>query len=228
LADLQYQSAVQQMFENRPQALMNINSARDNYQRLLSDSTDDRMKARATLGLARCFEALGQLEAAKLEYESFVTRYPNDVFVGEAKSRIADLGRASTKEFYAWFSKQDIKPEADAEPGVPGRRPNFDLRTLPAEGPVFTDPADGSLGGMPSGTGAPTGGQAAPTGSTLVPPTSSPTVTFSPTTPAADEKKDSAAPAATPGAPPQEKSAADKAPVDEKAPAKDAPAAEPK
>ena len=40
LADLQYQTGVQQLFENRSQAVLNLNGARENYDRLLLDASD--------------------------------------------------------------------------------------------------------------------------------------------------------------------------------------------
>ncbi len=245
LADLQYQTGVQQLFENRSQAVLNLNGARENYDRLLLDASDEQLKARATLGLARCYEAENQLPRARTEYESFITKYPNDVFIGEAKARLADLNRKSTEDFYGWLAQQDVKPPAaDLDTTPTGTRPNFDLRNLPREGPVFSDPAEGTPGEMPIGPAATNSGPTGPTGTSLAPPGTMPVVPLTPSTPAADEKSDSAtsapvttepaAPAASTGTAAPEKGAADTTPADGKAPVnpeptvKDAPPAEPK
>jgi hypothetical protein len=180
LADIQFQNGVTQLFENRAQANLFLTSAVDNYAKLRSDTSDRMLQARATMGLARSYEALNRLSNARLEYDALIARYPNDVWVDEAKRRSADLERQSTRDFYDWFARQDVKPTPTEDASIPGHKPKFDMRSLPPEGPVFTDKAadsgaaatDGAAASTTSGTGTPgTGipGGSAP-GSTSQPP----------------------------------------------------------
>ncbi|HEX3870085.1 MAG TPA: hypothetical protein VHV77_06600 [Pirellulales bacterium] len=165
MADIQFQHGVQQQFENRAQSNMFLTSAVENYNKLRNDTTDRILQARATMGLARSYEAMNRLEQARLEYDAVITRYPDDIYVAEAKQRRADLGRPATQSFYDWFARQEVTPPAQEEASIPGHRPNFDIRSLPPEGPVFDDelpssPAGGAAN-MPIGTPQPSGGQPA-------------------------------------------------------------------
>ncbi|HEX4132236.1 MAG TPA: hypothetical protein VHZ24_19555 [Pirellulales bacterium] len=135
-AEMQFEQGVMRAFDNRVQSNEFLNSADQNFSRVLADASDPTLRARATMGLGRTHEAQNRLEQARLEYDAMITLYPDDVYVAEARQRRADLDRDSTKSFYDWFAKQEpSSTEADA--AIPGHKPKFEMNALPAEGPIF-------------------------------------------------------------------------------------------
>ncbi|MFM7207549.1 MAG: tetratricopeptide repeat protein [Planctomycetaceae bacterium] len=76
---------------------------------------------RATFGLARAHEALGDLVEARRGYEALVKEHPQSPLRSLAEARAAALARPGTATWYDWFAKEDAKPAAsDAVPAVSG------------------------------------------------------------------------------------------------------------
>ncbi|HWA97875.1 MAG TPA: tetratricopeptide repeat protein [Pirellulales bacterium] len=212
-AELQYEQAVQQLFENRTQANEFLASAEQNFTNLRNNSSDRTLQARATLGLARVYEAQNRLEAARLEYDAVITRYPNDVYVIEAKNRRADLDKQATKGFYDWFAKQEITPSSDGT--IPGHKPKFEMNTLPPEGPIFEP-----MGRKPAGTSGATESPAS--GSETTTSTATPEAKLTPAATSAATAA-SEAPAAAEPAASNEAPTAKEAPVKDEAPSSKSP-----
>lgn len=91
---------------------------------------------RAYLGKARYLEATsdGKLDDAVAAYKSFAQKYPNSIYKSLIEGRIKDLEKPEAKDFYAWFSKLNPKPEDRPNPrdGLPSGHPDINAPiTLP-------------------------------------------------------------------------------------------------
>lgn len=140
LADNQLRRGLDQMFENRTTATLTLTSAVEHYTKLRSATTDPARLERAAYGLGQAYEALNKLNEARDEYRGLLKRFPSGIYAAPARARLDDLDREDTRQFYDWFARQDIKPPADpAAPFTPpaGKKPEFDLNSLPADAPIF-------------------------------------------------------------------------------------------
>lgn len=97
------------------------------YQGLLADQPGDMIAQRATFGLAKARECLGELEEARRGYEALASEYADNPMADLAAARATDLARSDTQQFYDWFFKQ--RAEAAKE--------------SPAEKPAGDEPAGG-------------------------------------------------------------------------------------
>jgi len=137
LGDLQLDSGCNLLFVNKTSANLELRKAVENYQAVLAQSANPALLERATYGVARAREAQGDLEQALKAYGDIVERWPKGTFAEVAKERIVDLKSPSTRSFYDKFAKYDPKPALANEPGTPGKKPAFNLDSLP-DSPVGT------------------------------------------------------------------------------------------
>jgi hypothetical protein len=139
LADAQLNQGLEQLFNDRAAANLSLSNAVENYQRLRGQKPADDLLERVALGLGRAYEGLNKLNEARDEYGRLIKNYPNSLYVSEARQRLAALDREETRDFYDWFARQDLKPPAEQRAAglPPGKKPSFDLKNLPAEGPLF-------------------------------------------------------------------------------------------
>ncbi len=91
---------------------------------------------RAYLGKARYLEATsdGTLDDALEAYKSFTQKYPNSIYKDIIEARVKELSKPESKDFYAWFSKLNPKPEDRRNPrdGLPSGHPDINAPiTLP-------------------------------------------------------------------------------------------------
>jgi len=115
-ADREFARGMQGLFIDREGALVNLRSAQRAYEELAGNSPDSPLVAqRATFGLAKSYEALGEIEEAIQAYQSLldVDRFPDGLFADQAKARIESLKDPETGEFYAWFEKQSPAASSD-------------------------------------------------------------------------------------------------------------------
>ena len=135
--DMHLAAGCDQLFVNKSMANQELRQAVDRYDEVLKSARNPMVRERATFGLARATESLGvDLDKAAQLYREVVANWPNGAFAVEAKRRAEDLGKPATKELYDKFAKFDPKPAFLDEPGIPGEKPAFDLKSLP-DGPVF-------------------------------------------------------------------------------------------
>lgn len=134
---------------NPSAAAADFSDARDLYQEVADSETaqsSDLIQQRATLGLARAYESMGDgtsLEKARELYKKITTAFPDGLYAQEAERRLEDLQRDSTKRFYDKLTAYE--PPQATGPGTPGVRPSDE----------FHFPAPGSGPGtiLPKGTG---------------------------------------------------------------------------
>jgi len=124
-ADLQLNNGTNQILQNRATAREELQDAAENFSALLLDSSQATILERATFGLARAHEALGELEKAREEYQTVAEKWPQGPFTATAKARAADLERQGTKQFYDWLARYEPPAPLSKEPGKPGARPDF-------------------------------------------------------------------------------------------------------
>jgi len=89
------------------------------YQGLLAEQPTGMIAQRATFGLAKTRECLGELAEARRGYETLAKEYADSPMADLAAARATDLARADTQQFYDWFFEQraaSAEPSADDEP----------------------------------------------------------------------------------------------------------------
>ena len=104
------------------------------YQGLLAEQPTGMIAERATFGLAKARECLGELDEARRGYETLATEYANSPMADLAAARATELARADTKQFYDWFFEQR------ATAAVPPASEQSDAKA--AEPATVTAPAD--------------------------------------------------------------------------------------
>jgi tetratricopeptide (TPR) repeat protein len=134
-ADLQLDSGCNLLFTNKASANLELHHAVDNYLKVLEGRGSPAVLQRATFGLARAREALGEADKARESYQQLVKQWPGEVYALAGAKRLEDLDKQSTKEFYDRFAKFDPKPTPPQGPGTPGQRPEFNVDAIP-DGPA--------------------------------------------------------------------------------------------
>jgi predicted negative regulator of RcsB-dependent stress response len=147
LADIKLDQGINQSFDDRAASQKALAEAVDNYRTVQAKTGDAERKQRATLGLARAYESQDKLPDAREQYDQLVKQWPDTVYGQEARARLVDLDKQSTKQFYDWFAQRDAKPAEG--PAIPGLKPKFDSSSLPSEsdfkfdhGPALTPSTD--------------------------------------------------------------------------------------
>jgi tetratricopeptide (TPR) repeat protein len=157
LADLKLGEGINLLFKDKAAAEKKLKSAISHYEAVIPNADDPLLVARARFGLARAYESLGQLDEAKTTYEEIVRASGTNAYVTIAKSRLEDLNRESTQEFYAWFAKQEPIPVPDTPlPGTPGEKMPFDAGSFSTPGSLnlsgknsFSVPTNDNVGSGP-------------------------------------------------------------------------------
>lgn len=135
LADVQLDEGIDQLFTaSRAEGEDNIADAKRNYERLLKEEVpklDARnsllVSERATIGLAKAQESLGETDEARHTYEQAEKKFPLSSYKGLASERAADLAKPEAAEFYDWFRQQEPRRATmPGGPGMPGERPSFE------------------------------------------------------------------------------------------------------
>jgi hypothetical protein len=213
-ADNQLARAIDQVYTDKDQALELVKQAKENYEAVLTDSTDSMLRARATLGLAKACETEGDAEGALSNYKRLLTMdIDNKVLSEEVTRRVAWLESDQSKEFLTWF--KSFQPTKAAPLGLPSnlnQTPAVPDMTLPEYKPagpgivpapgqetIATPPAaDAPAGQTPAGeTPAAQPPAAAPAEGTPAPAAEQPKAE----TPAPTEPSAPADPATPPAAP---------------------------
>ncbi len=160
LADHQLGEGTEDLFRDRAKARPNLAKAVENYEHVHSNTRDDALRERADIGLARAYEAQGDLEKARQRYQVLLQNSPNGPFGMLARERLDDLEKEPAKEFYDWFAKEEPKPATSGAPAT-GDPLDFDFSKLP-EAPKGSDGSMLRLPGFPIDGGTTTPTQPAP------------------------------------------------------------------
>ncbi len=113
VSETNLKTALPTMFKDRAIAITDIKSARKGFESLLDEKKLDlTIRERALWGLALCVETTcdGNVENPIKAYEALTKEFPDSIFKLVAEDRIASLKKEGSKEFYAWFSKENPKP----------------------------------------------------------------------------------------------------------------------
>jgi len=122
LGDMKFGRAMNDVSNNRPEFNSQLQDAKKAYEDALK-ATDPEIQRRATLGLAKTLESLGELPKARERYEDVVKKWPGTVYATLASDRLKALDRMPVKEFYDWLAARPATPPASSTPGIPGLRP---------------------------------------------------------------------------------------------------------
>lgn len=136
-ADRELEDAVSNMFTDREAAKEHLETAEKAYKQL-EDRKDiiDTVRERVLVGLARVTECRcdgtdESMNAAIAAWERVLTAFPDSkTFKSIAEARIKRLASKDSREFYAWFSTQNPKPDDDLlipQDGGPGQVPSMPL-----------------------------------------------------------------------------------------------------
>jgi len=138
------------LYRNREEAEILLSDAKQALQSAVNSSSNNLLASRGHYAIAQIEEALGDVTneqgedgesmlAAIDSYRKVIDLNESEAMVERAEERIAALKKPETREFIAWFSKQDFSPTNDPSlppstlPGgseIPGL-PDLDL-SLPA------------------------------------------------------------------------------------------------
>ena len=113
VSETNLKTALPTMFKDRAIAITDIKSAREGFESLLAEKKVDlAIRERALWGLALCVETTcdGNVENPIKAYEALTKEFPDSIFKLVAEDRIASLKKEGSKDFYAWFSKENPKP----------------------------------------------------------------------------------------------------------------------
>ncbi len=125
LADWELDSGTNRLLTDRTLAREQLRDAAERYSALLISGSSETIKERATYGLARAYEAAGDLEKARSEYRALAQKWPDSPFAATSEARAKDLEELPTKQFYDWIAKYEPPKALSREPGTPGARPDF-------------------------------------------------------------------------------------------------------
>lgn len=112
-AELNLQSGMAKMFEDREVAVLDLKKATEGFESLAAEkSLDTAILERALWGLAQSLEATSDGDTTKASevYQRLLKDVPETYYKSLAEQRIAILKTGGAKEFYTWFSKQNPKP----------------------------------------------------------------------------------------------------------------------
>ncbi len=89
------------------------------YADVLSQRPTGMVAERATMGLAKARESLGDLDQARRGYEAVANEFPSSPMAQMAAEHAEDLGRDKTKAFYTWFAEQRAANAVQEESATP-------------------------------------------------------------------------------------------------------------
>jgi len=134
-AEQAFRDGVRLQFTDRKGAESELKRAGEAFDKVLTTANTPAVATeRALIGKARLLETTsdGNFEKALEAYNAFLQKYPESIYKDSVQERIDALKKPATKEFYAWFAKQDPKPTDRRKPadGLPPGHPEIPI-TLP-------------------------------------------------------------------------------------------------
>ncbi len=135
------EQGVETLYRNRVEGEKLLNQAVEAFG-VAAEASEPSLSLQAHYGLGRSYEALSKLSEAAEAYEQVLAEEPYEALKKDVERRLEFISSQEGKEFYAWFSKLDPKPDA------PIRLPS-DLSTPP------TNPGEMSFDPLPTDLLAP-------------------------------------------------------------------------
>lgn len=117
LADSASSQGSDLLFTDRMLGSQRLEDAVARYRQLLAGRPTGMLAERATFGLAKANEALGNLDEARKGYEAVVADHPGGAVAGLAAARVAALSREATRQWYDWFATQKPAPPTSGATG---------------------------------------------------------------------------------------------------------------
>lgn len=158
LAEWKLDAGTSQLLTNKTAAREQLREASETF-RALQSVREPSIQERATYGLARAYEGMGELDKARAAYLEITEKFAKGPFAAAAKNRAAKLEELGTKEFYDWLAKYEPPAAFSREPGTPGARPDFlkepDVGTLSVPSSLADPTKLPSLGEQPAGATQP-------------------------------------------------------------------------
>lgn len=99
-------------FVDRVKAGERLQSAVDGYAALLTGREKGLLAERATFGLAKANESLGNIDEARRGYEAVAADYPDGAVADMARQRAKALAGDRAREWYGWFESRKLTPPA--------------------------------------------------------------------------------------------------------------------
>jgi hypothetical protein len=116
LADMALTDGTVLAFRDRAGSRERLETAVELYTAVLAENPGGLVAERATFGLAKARESLGEIDAARRGYRVVADEFPESALAAVARDHAELLARDSTREWYDWFFAQEIRPpkqEAD-------------------------------------------------------------------------------------------------------------------
>ncbi len=110
LADMALTEGTELLFADKDRAPPRLQAAVDLYSAILGTRPSGMLAERATFGLAKARESLGQLDEARRGYAAVAAEFPTGALARLATDHAAELGRESSRQWYDWFAAQKIVP----------------------------------------------------------------------------------------------------------------------
>lgn len=132
-ADHNLGAGIEAMFIDRDEAAGFLEAATENYKTVIAGAKDPLLKTRANWGLAKAYEAQGDLDKAITTYEIVASNASSEALAKEANERIRLLGTDDLRDFYEWFRENQPSNMAAQPPTLPGLEdiPDSPLQDLP-------------------------------------------------------------------------------------------------
>jgi hypothetical protein len=155
-SELNLQSGLAAMLTDREVALTDLKKAQKGFE-VLTDGkrVEPAILERALWGLALTLEATSDSDTSKAGdvYQRLLNDVPETYYKPVAEQRIAALKTGGTKEFYAWFSKQNPKPTESRPKDGSAADPFESMLPGPGKSEFSLEPnPPKSQGGKPGGT----------------------------------------------------------------------------
>jgi tetratricopeptide (TPR) repeat protein len=135
-ADFRLTDACDKSLRDKALADQQLGRAIELYEKCLQRTASPTLRQRATFGLARAYEARGDLQSAARQYRHIVDDWPSGAYAAVARERVADLEKPDIKQLYADLAKANPKAVASPESSLPGEVPRFAPEGLPANPPA--------------------------------------------------------------------------------------------
>jgi len=136
LADMALNQGIDQLKTDRAAAEKKLNEAKKRYSDARNAASDQNLKDRATLGLARFYETMGLIEEATKEYRTLADS-PASLYQVEAERKIDYLSKPATIMFAKWYRKQKLEPAASASATAQSLVDKDEIGKLPANESSF-------------------------------------------------------------------------------------------
>jgi hypothetical protein len=138
-AESHLQSGIQLSFTDRQSGISDLEQAGETFKKVLNNKQVlPEVRERAWFGYARSLEAMADFDTDEAvdTYELLLQEFPESIYKELAEKRIAVLKTGEAKQFYAWFQKQNPRPDDRRQP-LDGFQ--FPESTDKSESPLFPE-----------------------------------------------------------------------------------------